>query len=182
VRLFTGLPVPPDTALEVERWTGEWRRRFPRLGWVAAPLLHISLHFFGELPEERAQELSDDLGRMKGAAVRARTGEVGRFPQADGAAPRVVFLALDGGAEEVSALQASYVSRISALGHRAEDRPFVPHLTLARVRRPEPGLERLTGGPGLDFLFDRVVLYQSVLRPEGPEYRALRTLVLEPAS
>ena len=181
MRLFAGLPLPPDTALAVERWTAEGRRRFPRLGWVAASLLHISLHFFGEVPEDRAGELAEDLGGMRGAAIRARTGEAGRFPPGRGAPPRVIYLGFEQGAAEVSALQARYASRVAALGHRLEDRPFVPHLTLARVRRPEPGLELPAGGPELDFVFDRIVLYQSILGSRGPEYRALRTVTLEAA-
>ncbi len=182
MRLFTGLPVPAETAEAVERWTGEWRRRFPRVGWVAAPLLHISLHFFGELPEEQARRLSDDLAGLRASAVRARTGEVGRFPPGRGAPPRVIYLALAEGAAEVTGLQARYAQRIAALGYSPEARPFVPHLTLARVRRPEPGLEQIAGEPGLTFTFDRLVLFESILRPQGPEYRPLQTLVLEAAS
>ncbi len=183
MRLFTGLPLPPDTALAVERWTAPWRSRFPRLGWVGAPLLHISLHFFGELPEEQAQRLSADLEGMRGsAAVRARTGEIGRFPPGERTPPRVLYLALAEGAEAVSALQARYVRRITALGCSPEGRPFVPHLTLARVRRPEPGLRELAGGPAVAFTFDRIVLFESILRRQGPEYRPVRTLALEAAS
>jgi 2'-5' RNA ligase len=182
VRVLTGLPLPEDTAAAVERWTADWRRRFPRVGWVAAPLLHISLHFFGELSEEQVRRLSDDLADMGATAVKARTGGVGRFPPGRGVPPRVIYLALERGAEEVAALQARYVARIAALGHGAEARPFVPHLTLARVKRPERGLEQLAGGPALDFTFDRLVLFQSILRPQGPEYRPLETAVLGAAS
>jgi 2'-5' RNA ligase len=179
VRLFAGLPLPPETALAIDGWSAEARRRFPRLGWVAAPLLHISLHFFGEVSEERAAILAEDLGGLRERAVAARTGEVGRFPQGRGASPRVIYLALAKGAAEVSALQGLYAQRISRLGYPPEDRPFVPHLTLARVRRPQPGTDGFGGGPGLDFVFDRIVLFQSVLRPQGPQYRPLRTVELE---
>ncbi len=179
MRLFAGLPLPQQTALAVERWTADSRRRFPRLAWVAASLLHISLHFFGEVGDEQAQALIEDLGGMQGAPVKARTGLLGRFPPGPGAPARVLYLALEQGAAGVCALQARYASRIARLGYQPEGRPFVPHVTLARVRRPQPGLESLCGGPQLDFVLDRLVLYQSVLRAGGPEYRPLRTVALE---
>lgn len=182
MRLFTGLPLPPQTAIAIETATAEARRRFPRVGWVAAPLMHISLHFFGEVSEEHARDLAEDLEGMEGAAVSARTGAIGHFPPGRRAPARVLYIALERGAAEVCALQARYASRIRLLGYSPEARPFVPHVTLARVHRPEPGIEAVAAGPGLDFVFDRVVLYQSILRPQGPEYRALRTVMLEAAS
>ena len=181
MRLFCGLPLPPDAAAAVERWTAPWRSRFPRLAWVPATRMHISLHFFGEVAEAQARQLAEDLERVRAPAIQARAGEAGRLPPGRGPV-RVLFLGLATGAAEVSALQALYASRIASLGHALESRPFVPHLTLARVRGPVPGVEEVSGGLSLDFIFDRVILYESVLRPGGPDDLPLRTAVLGAAA
>jgi RNA 2',3'-cyclic 3'-phosphodiesterase len=179
VRLFTGLPLPPRAAEAIADWTASWRSRFGGVAWVAPQLMHISLHFFGEVDPVAASALAGDLDGVAGPAIRARSGAVGRFPPGSRVPPRVIFLSLLDGAAEVAALQARYASRIAGLGYRPEERPYVPHLTLARVKSRPGGLDEISGGPAIAFTFDRVVLYESILRPRGPEYRPVRTLVLE---
>jgi RNA 2',3'-cyclic 3'-phosphodiesterase len=179
VRLFTGLPLPPAAAEAIADWTASWRGRFGGLAWVEPGLMHISLHFFGEVDAAGAATLVADLDGVAGPAIRARSGAAGRFPPGNRVPPRVIFLSLLEGAAEVAALQARYAARIAALGYRPEERPYVPHLTLARVKSAPGGLQEIAGGPDIAFTFDRVVLYESILRPRGPEYRPLRTLVLE---
>jgi 2'-5' RNA ligase len=65
------------------------------------------------------------------------------------------------------------------LGFVREDRPFTPHLTLARFKipRPQPALqshlERL-GEPSLgSFKVSEFFLFESKLSPQGAEYRKL---------
>ena len=61
-----------------------------------------------------------------------------------------------------------------------ERRPFLPHVTLARARRP--GIRVSPREPDIPLdcpcLFDSVVLYRSELRPDGPRYEALERIPL----
>jgi 2'-5' RNA ligase len=69
------------------------------------------------------------------------------------------------------------------------EREFTPHITLARVRSREPR-ERRGGDPIVladveelfrfeySLILDRLVLYQSILRPQGAEYKVMKTVVL----
>jgi 2'-5' RNA ligase len=51
----------------------------------------------------------------------------------------VLWLGVGDGAREMIALQALVTQRLAALGFPPEDRPYTPHLTLARNRDPGAG-------------------------------------------
>lgn len=62
---------------------------------------------------------------------------LGAFPSWD--APRVVWAGVGRGAAELCALEAALRPRLAAAGFPVENRPFVPHLTLGRVKDRRKG-------------------------------------------
>jgi 2'-5' RNA ligase len=70
---------------------------------------------------------------------------------------------------------------VEALGYPPETRPFVPHLTLARVQRSHPAavqkfLEREKAALERSYgivRVDRVTLFESRLHPQGAVYTPL---------
>ena len=64
--------------------------------------------------------------------------------------------------------------------YKPEKRPFWPHVTLARVkrdRRAEP-LPADPPPPAGELRAEHVTLYESLLRPQGAEYRPLAEIAL----
>jgi 2'-5' RNA ligase len=95
----------------------------------------------------------------------------------------VIYTPVAEGGREISALQQALVGVLRGGGIRLEEeaRGFQPHLTLARRGGGPPdlnGVEDLLDFQ-LPFTADRLVLFQSLLRAEGAEYRALKSLRLE---
>jgi len=123
VRLFVSVGVPP-IALEGAR-----------LGGPEAPA-HLTVLFLGEVDPARAQAFAE----RGAAAVRAQApfrlalAGVGTFPNP--AHPRVVWIGVTEGAAELATLHDRLAEVARALALPVEDRPFVPHLTLRRVRGP----------------------------------------------
>ena len=79
-------------------------------------------------------------------------------------------------------LQSSCVKAARKSGIELDRRRFVPHVTLARMN----GRKRNTSGlPPLFFetqiTFKEVVLYESILHPEGAEYHMLEVFALKKA-
>jgi len=88
---------------------------------------------------------------------------------------------LDGG--RCGLLHAAIEDLLSPLGVLREDRPFVPHATVARVREYHPDLAGILRSlADHDFgvgTINRVVLKKSTLTPRGPVYRDIAEVPLE---
>ena len=79
------------------------------------------------------------------------------------------------GRDELKAIERIVSSRLLALGIAEEDRPYSPHLTLARVRdaaglRTIRLLDGLTDRSVGTTRIDAITLFQSRLSPKGPTY------------
>ncbi|HMM43403.1 MAG TPA: RNA 2',3'-cyclic phosphodiesterase [Thermomicrobiales bacterium] len=146
-----------------------------RVKWVRPELAHLTLKFYGNIETERLPELSERLARVaaSGRPLRMRTTTVGAFPSAS--QPRVLWLGLAGDVEPLAAL-ATQVEDASVGYGKPENRPFAPHVTLARLRDgAATPADFATAASGLhlapvSFAIDRLRLIRSVLGPGGPAY------------
>jgi 2'-5' RNA ligase len=149
-----------------------------RAGWVSAERLHLTLLFIGEVPEPAAE----DIGRRLAAPLatepfRLEFGGLEFFP-ASGRA-RVAWLSVTRGSEALGFIRGEVDRRLDGVPFRREERPFAPHLTLARFREPLRADDREAAtGVALDPVggctIDRVTLYRSRLSPHGPTYTSLQ--------
>lgn len=182
IRCFVAIPLEPEVVSGIAKIQRRLRELELDASWPAAQGLHLTLKFLGNVEEVRVPELAAALQR----AVQGRDGlelsvqGLGAFPRPSD--PRVVWVGVEGG-PDLTDLQAAIEKQVTALGFPREDRPFRPHLTAARVksRRNVARLIRFLEVETVDlgtFHADRVHLYQSLLRPEGAEYRILETAVL----
>jgi 2'-5' RNA ligase len=151
---------------------------FPRLRCVKPAGVHLTLHFFGELPVKAVGDLIrilDDPALIH-PVIKARLGTLGCFP--GGGNPRVVWVGIEQAYDALKAYYMVYQSRIARLGYREDPKGFTPHITLARNRdgRIDPARLREIGVPETDFTFREIVLFQSVLKPSGAEYVPLARL------
>jgi 2'-5' RNA ligase len=105
--------------------------------------------------------------------VDLRLGAALRLPP--GRRARVLALALAEGAGSLGDLAREVEAVCRRLGHAPETRRFTAHLTLARARQGESLPPALTGAldapPQPGWRASEVLLFESVLRPGGPEYR-----------
>jgi 2'-5' RNA ligase len=90
----------------------------------------------------------------------------------------VLWAGIEEGVEGLQALEREVTERLGACGVPPEDRPYRPHLTLARVRepdglRPDPLFEGLNDALGTSRV-EAITLFHSKTSPKGPEYTALQ--------
>lgn len=107
-----------------------------RLRFSAAPRLHVTLAFLGEVAAgelARVGEVAEATARSH-APFRVDAGGVGAFPAADRA--RVLWLGFGAASEPLSALVRELAARLGAAGLATPDRAFTGHLTLARCDSP----------------------------------------------
>jgi 2'-5' RNA ligase len=180
VRLFVALWPPPDAVSELLAAVDEVRADAPGLRWTAPEKWHLTLAFLGEVPDERRPELEERLARAAGRypPLTLRFAGGGRFGS------RVLFTRLDGDREPLTRLAAS----VSAAARRSrisvDDRPYRPHLTLARGRGHDdlrPLAARLATFAGRTWTATRLDLVESRLG-KGPNhtaaYRSIRSWLL----
>lgn len=158
----------------------------PRLTWVSPGVAHCTIQFLGEVDEPLAGEIRHGLELpLPLAPFEATWDHAGVFP-ARGAA-RTIWLGASGGADRLVALAALVGERIAPFGVALEERPFRPHLTVARVRDRAPhldwrGLLERAVPQSATSRVDHVTLYQSKLSAAGPTYTALASASLAPPS
>lgn len=167
LRLFLGLPLPPEPGEAL----GRWQRGHPGSeGWSLPEGLHLTLAFLGERAAEALPILeacaTEVAGRHK--AFGLCTTELGGFPTVRAA--RVLWLGLEP-TPALESLAADLRGALAANGEVFAPKPFRPHLTLARFRRARPVTGFAAPAP-MGFTADRLVLFES--RPQG-RYTPLRT-------
>jgi len=131
MRLFTGLSIASATLDSLAGLLAELRPLAP-VKWSPVANLHITTKFIGEWPEARIAELGEVLDKIpRVGAIEIRIAGLDYFPNA--AKPRVLFAGVSGGSPLIR-LAESIDEALGAIGLKREDRPYSPHLTLARIR------------------------------------------------
>lgn len=186
MRLFAAVELPEAARRRIAAHAAGERAGLPPAGWVRAEAIHLTLAFFGEVEAERAAGLAAALRAGAGtqAPFEARLAGAGGFPPRGPV--RVVWLGVEPAAA-LGALAEAVRTAAAAASFAFDDKPFAPHVTLARCRNPWPAplrerLERLAPPAAEAWPVRRAVLVESELAPGGPRYRTLAELPLAEAA
>lgn len=181
MRVFVALDIPE----EVRQALGELVARLePATAgrgarWARVAGVHVTLKFIGEASPEKVESIKQELRAVKSPeAVDMRFRDLGFFPNARH--PRVFWAGIEA-SPNLATLAAEIEERMARLGVPREDRPFRPHLTLARFKS-EDGLAQLREAleklPTKEFgtaRTEELHLYQSTLKPGGAKYTKLQS-------
>jgi 2'-5' RNA ligase len=131
IRLFAAVAIPEEIGAGLARR----QQGLPGARWRPLESLHLTLRFFGELSEDKADDLDVELATIAGPAFDLTLSGVGLFEDAD--APRAVWA----GAED-SPLLRRLARRCERAARRtglaADRRAFRPHVTLAYLAGADP--------------------------------------------
>jgi 2'-5' RNA ligase len=187
VRLFAAVDLPEETRRAAQAAAGRLRDHLARaasrsrITWVSAGL-HLTLVFLGEVTAESGAAAVERLQEpLPCEPFALGLGAAGMFPSSG--RPRVLWLGVAEGAPALASVQAAVVRRLDGIPYKKEDRPFSPHLTLARFRdggtiEERRAVEQARVAAAGTGLVDRVTLYRSRLSPRGPEYTVLAESLL----
>jgi 2'-5' RNA ligase len=171
--VFAAFPLPPAVSAAVDAALAALRQKHPRVRWVSVRGLHLTVHFFGDIPDEAVAPLrglfdgDEDLRRLR---IPVRLGSLGQFPPRG--SPRVIWAGLEQGGEELKGYADLFERKIAPLGWSPDPRGFTPHITLARAGTVplESGWDSGAAVPSLDFFVEECTLFQSILGRGGAEY------------
>jgi 2'-5' RNA ligase len=154
MRLFVAVDIPEELKMALDSFLKPLRPA-AKIAWSRPENLHITTQFIGEWPDDRLDEMKAALAAVPvdGAFDIAIKG-IGWFPNAR--RPRVFWAGVDGG-EPLRRLAHVTGQELAKLGVAIEERPYSPHLTLARMRDPvslsaiHKALQAFPAGCGFDF-------------------------------
>lgn len=186
MRLFLAIDLDDAARVAAAGWLQALSSRLGastarEIKWVDPANLHLTVHFFGELADDRADAVRRTF---RTPASDARPFELalagsGTFPPAS--ATRVIWLGIRDTRDAMQAMYRDVETRLATIGLQEEStRGFTPHLTIGRVRTPSSTLGRTireamqaTPAPSPRFLVSGLTLYQSRLSPKGPTYHPI---------
>jgi 2'-5' RNA ligase len=190
-RTFIAIALPDHVKEALGRQIAALEEALPRgVRWAAADGLHLTLAFLGELDDDRLAEAEQAalVAAREGASFTLRLTHLGSFGPAR--SPRVIWAGVSGSPDDLSALgnlQGRLASELELRDFPPEERPFAPHLTLARVKEslpPEaarelPALLAATASERADFTVREICVMKSERLRTGALYSCLRACALE---
>jgi 2'-5' RNA ligase len=174
VRVFLAIELPELLQHAVAARLESLRPRLPDARYTPAANLHLTLHFFGERTPERVDEVAAALGPVVAPhpPFTLQITAAGSFPPSR---PRVLWLGL-APSPELAALQGDVARALAGLRETVDERPFHPHVTLARVKAPwrRGDLDALREGmrdlERESFDVESAWLFESHLGPHGSRH------------
>lgn len=171
MRLFIGIPLAPEVASELAILVDHIRRdhnsSVAGLRWMPPESWHITLQFLGNTDEAHYECLIAHLAAVRAAQFPVRIEELDAFERAG-----VVFADVSA-TPKLIALARDVTEATSRCGFVAEDRPFHPHITLARARNrinPLRDLGKQSKQQFGTFVAREFLLYESHTEREGARY------------
>ena len=170
MRLFVAIDLPDAVKDQLDALLTP----IPSARWVKRQQMHLTLFFLGET--DRLADIQTALAGIEARPFELTLTGVGRFPKRRKQPPRVLWAGIDA-EPALTQLHHQVTTALTDIGFEAEDRPFSPHITLARLKTREPLPEvdaflsayRAFHTPAI--AITEFVLFSSVLAPQGARYQ-----------
>jgi len=177
-RVFCAVELPEDVRARLQEHIARLRKEVPDAvaSWSRVENIHLTLKFFGNVALDRIPQISAAATRTteQFAKLEIGIGNTGVFPRAS--RPQVLWIGINDPSGQLSALQQRFETECAAEGFPKEDRAYKPHLTIARLRKPE----RQLADTHLQMTFETIVVplhelivFRSELSSKGSRYTAI---------
>jgi 2'-5' RNA ligase len=175
-RLFVALRPPPP----VREALRAVMHGVPGARWQDDEQLHCTLRFLGEVDRHTAEDIAAALGQLSHPAIDAQLDMPGWFDRAG----RIEALWIGVGPRDpLRALHDKIGRLLRRAGVAADERAYLPHITIARfARSTAPTAEmvaRIVPPIAAPFRFTDVRLYESVLGSTGAAYQTVARYPLD---
>jgi 2'-5' RNA ligase len=183
IRSFIAIELPEEAKEGLFRLKKELERGEHKfVKWVDPWGIHLTLKFLGNIPSKQVTKITEAIKEAAQgiSPFHLEISGLGAFPSLRQA--RVFWVGIDGEVDKLSRLQQNIDSALAALGFAKEERSFMPHLTLARIRQGASPPERRSFGELVDSInfedkypikVEAISLMKSQLTPAGAIYTCL---------
>jgi RNA 2',3'-cyclic 3'-phosphodiesterase len=183
MRLFVAIEIEPAIRERINEFVTRLRPKISEARWVRPEGLHITLKFLGNVADERRDAIENALKTIQRKSFTLSLKGLGIFPNPR--SPRVLWVGIETG-PDLEHIAAEVDQQMASVGFERENRPFSPHVTLARFHeRPRGNLGSVLSETPPSFgtmTADQFHLYESKLSPQGSRYTKLSSFELKQAS
>lgn len=187
-RLFIGFPIRLSGASEansagvatsvrsaLKRTRINAQKKGMEVKWVLEENLHVTLNFLGSTSSTRLGDLEEILRTIGAefAPIKTSLRGMGAFP--DDRHMRAIWIGVRK-SRPLATLHGRLTTLLREYQFDQEDREYIPHLTIGRLRKSRSGTDLLSPYVRThfgDILVRSAVLYESVLHGAHPVYRPL---------
>lgn len=174
MRTFVAIELPKDLRRRIQELLEVLKPATSSVRWARSEGIHLTLKFIGEVSAEQVEQVKTNLASVPmPSPIPIAIRGAGYFPNER--SPRVIWLGIEA-AKELAELAAQVEQSLHRMGIPKEDRPFSPHLTLGRLRKPDkiPAIKALLRQREPleigSFVAQEFFLYESKLSPQGSQY------------
>jgi len=176
-RVFIAIELPSDVRKGLSDHINRLRKAELEIhaNWSREENLHLTLKFLGNTPVAKIEALSHATHRAAGRfqSFDLIVGRCGAFPPRG--QPRVLWIGIDHPSGQLTELHRAVEEECATSGFAREQRPFHPHVTLARLRKPQNSrrlaeLHEEMGFTNQAVRVSEMVLFRSELLSEGSRH------------
>jgi 2'-5' RNA ligase len=105
--------------------------------WVKGENIHLTVRFLGATPKTALEQIESEIANKlkQSAPMTVYVDRTGVFPIP--ARPRILWMGVEGDIVPLQELEKAIHEAVGPLGFPKEQRPYVPHVTIGRVRYPQ---------------------------------------------
>lgn len=177
MRLFIAALIPDSIKNKLYNYIHSLRNNIDGVKWEKPEKLHVTLKFLGDVEEAKVQDISTLLEFLvkEYSPFKINLLEFGGFPNLNN--PRVLYVGLSQN-KELSRFNGQLDDALSKIGFKKENRRFIPHITIGRVKK-RISIKEAPGISTTPFEITQVGIIKSELTSEGSAYTPLRVFNLD---
>lgn len=140
--------------------------------------IHITLQFLGNVDIKKIPEVKEVVKKVANQNIvfHLELGDFETFPNFYN--PRVLYIGVKGDVETANKIQNELGKELFHLGFISDERAWVPHFTLARIKS-RVRLDLNVKIPKIHFPVESIELMRSELSSRGPRYSVLESIGLK---
>lgn len=183
MRTFVALDLPDNIREDVSRVINDFRSNCS-LGvkWVPQENLHITFQFIGDTKEEDIPEIAEFLETCFSELSSPKFTNP-KLEIVPGRNPKVIWISLENEDSLIQKISKRLKSKLRQMDYKIDFRQLRFHITLGRIKKrlPENLIHKIltTELKINDFEISKATLYQSLLRPQCPQYIEIMNLKIK---
>ena len=134
IRVFLSVDINrEDLLVKIESLQSNLDTQAAKMKLVEKENIHFTWRFFGDTSPERVDEIHSKLKHLEVTPFEILIGGIGAFPSIQ--RPRVIWVGVKQNIELMRDLKVRTDTLLAKLGYRIEKKKFIPHATIARIRK-----------------------------------------------